>query len=57
MNDEELARMVRAAIADLNRALAEAARHGVAVELRTATHQTGGGAEKVVVDARISKPL
>ncbi len=57
MTDEELARTVRAAIAELNRALAEAARHGVAVELRTAAHQTGGGAEQVVVDARISKPL
>ena len=57
MTDEELARNVRAAIADLNRTLAEAARHGVAVELRITAHQTGGGTEQAVVDARISKPL
>ncbi|MDQ2103502.1 hypothetical protein [Azospirillum isscasi] len=57
MTDEELARAVRAAVADLNRVLAEAARHGIVVELRTAAHQTGGGTEQVAVEARISKPL
>lgn len=57
MTDEELARSVRAAVERLNEALATAARHSVAVTLRTTAHQTTNGVEQVVVEARIFKQL
>lgn len=57
MTDEQIAKAVRDAIASLNQALAEAARHNVAVTLRTTAHQTATGAEQVVVEPRIFKLL
>ncbi|WP_173380531.1 hypothetical protein [Azospirillum sp. B510] len=57
MTDAELARSVRDAVERLNSALAEAARHNLAVTLRTTSHQTGGGVEQVVVEPRIFKQL
>ncbi|MBP2314128.1 hypothetical protein [Azospirillum soli] len=57
MTDEELAQSVRAAVERLNEALAVAARHSVAVTLRTTAHQTTNGVEQIVVEARIFKQL
>ena len=57
MNDEEVARTVRDAVAALNEALATAARQGVAVDLRQTAHQTTSGVERVVVEAQIFKQL
>ncbi|WP_169055307.1 hypothetical protein [Azospirillum sp. TSH100] len=57
MTDAELAKSVRDAVERLNTALAEAARHNLAVTLRTTAHQTTGGVEQVVVEPRIFKQL
>ena len=57
MTDEELAKAVRDAVGKLNEALAEAARHSLAVTLRTTAHQTTSGVEQVVAEARIFKQL
>lgn len=57
MTDAELAQTVRDAVERLNAALAEAARHNLAVTLRTTAHQTTGGVEQVVVEPRIFKLL
>jgi len=58
INDEQVVKSVRDAVARLNEALAEAARAGLSVTLRTTSHQTTtAGVEQVVVDARIYKLL
>ncbi|WP_431860355.1 hypothetical protein [Azospirillum sp.] len=57
MNDEDLAKQVRDAVATLNEVLTQAARHSLAVTLRTTAHQTTNGVEQVVVEARILKQL
>ncbi len=57
MTDADLAKAVRDAVAALNEALAQAARHNLAVTLRTTAHQTTGGVEQVVVESRIFKML
>ncbi|WP_199229644.1 hypothetical protein [Azospirillum sp. TSO22-1] len=57
MNDDELAKQVRDAVATLNEVLTRAARHSLAVTLRTTSHQTTNGVEQVVVEARIFKQL
>ncbi|CAO3361852.1 hypothetical protein [Azospirillum sp. A29] len=57
MSDAEIAQTVREAVERLNAALAEAARHNLAVTLRTTAHQTTGGVEQVVVEPRIFKQL
>lgn len=57
MSDAEIAQSVREAVERLNAALAEAARHNLAVTLRTTAHQTTGGVEQVVVEPRIFKQL
>jgi hypothetical protein len=58
MTDEYVVKTVRDAVARLNEALAEAARAGLAVTLRTTSHQTTtAGIEQVVVEARICKLL
>nr|WP_222529023.1 hypothetical protein [Azospirillum sp. 412522] len=57
MTDEDLAQTVRDAVERLNAALAEAARHNLAVTLRTTAHQTTGGVEQIVVEPRIFKQL
>jgi hypothetical protein len=57
MTDAELAQSVRNAVDTLNAALAEAARHNLAVTLRTTSHQTTGGVEQIVVEPRIFKQL
>ena len=57
MTDTEIAQSVRDAVDHLNAALAEAARHNLAVTLRTTSHQTTGGVEQVVVETRIFKQL
>ncbi|MBP2228482.1 hypothetical protein J2847_001773 [Azospirillum agricola] len=57
MKDADLAKAVRDAVATLNEALAQAARHNLAVTLRTTAHQTTGGVERVVVEPRIFKQL
>ncbi|MBP2297497.1 hypothetical protein [Azospirillum picis] len=57
MTDTELAHSVREAVERLNLALAEAARHNLAVTLRTTSHQTTGGVEQVVVEPQIFKQL
>lgn len=57
MKDEELAKQVRDAVAALNEVLAEAARHSLAVTVRTTAHQTTNGVEQVVVESRIFKQL
>ncbi len=57
MRDADLAKTVRDAVAALNEALALAARHNLAVTLRTTAHQTTGGVERVVVNSQIFKQL
>lgn len=57
MRDADLAKTVRDAVAALNEALALAARHNLAVTLRTTAHQTTSGVERVVVDSQIFKQL
>ena len=57
MTDAELAQSVRDAVERLNAALAEAARHNLAVTLRTTAHQTTGGVEQIVVEPRLLKQL
>jgi len=57
MTDTNLAKAVRDAVTALNEALAEAARHNLAVTLRTTAHQTTGGVEQVVVATQIFKQL
>ncbi|CAO3439866.1 hypothetical protein [Azospirillum endophyticum] len=57
MTDAELAQSVRDAVERLNAALAEAARHNLAVTLRSTAHQTTGGVEQIVVEPRIFKQL
>ncbi|WP_169732778.1 hypothetical protein [Azospirillum halopraeferens] len=57
MTDEELARAVREAVANLNGTLALAARQSLAVHLRTTSHQTAHGVEQIVVEAKILKQL
>lgn len=57
MQDEELAQQVRDAVEALNETLTKAARHSLAVNLRTTSHQTTHGVEQVVVEARIFKQL
>jgi len=57
MTDDELAQQVRDAVTTLNEVLAQAARHSLAVNLRTTSHQTTHGVEQVVVEARIFKQL
>lgn len=57
MTDAELAQSIRDAVERLNAALAEAARHNLAVTLRTTAHQTTGGVEQIVVEPRILKQL
>ncbi|MBK1838174.1 hypothetical protein JHL17_12190 [Azospirillum sp. YIM B02556] len=57
MTDTELAQSVRDAVDRLNAALAEAARHNLAVTLRSTAHQTTGGVEQIVVEPRIFKQL
>lgn len=57
MTDADLAGAVRDAVAALNQTLAEAARHNLAVVLRTTTHQTTGRVEQTVVATQIFKQL
>ncbi|HYH19817.1 MAG TPA: hypothetical protein VD995_14480 [Azospirillum sp.] len=57
MKDEQLAREVRETVTKLNEVLARAARHNLAVTLRTTAHQTTGGVEQVVVETKIFKQL
>ena len=58
MHDEQLAHAVRNAISQLNDTLADAARAGLSVTVRTTAHQTAiAGIEQLVVDARILKQL
>ncbi len=57
MTDTELAQTVREAVAALNKTLAAAARHNLAVTLRTTAHQTTSGVEQVVVATQIFKQL
>ncbi len=57
MTDEALAQAVREAVDTLNERLALAARHSLAVTLRTTAHQTTSGVEQVVVEPRIYKQL
>jgi hypothetical protein len=58
MNDEQLARSIRDAVSRLNEILAETARAGLSVTLRTTSHQTTTtGVEQLVVDVKIHKLL
>ncbi|MEI6556855.1 MAG: hypothetical protein WCO00_00485 [Rhodospirillaceae bacterium] len=58
MTDEHLASAVREAVARLNETLAEAARAGPAVTLRTTAHQSAiAGVEHRVTKVRILKQL
>ncbi len=58
MTDEYVAKTVRDAVARLNEALAEAARAGLSVTLRSTSHQTTTvGVEQLAVDVRIHKLL
>ncbi|WP_207456927.1 hypothetical protein [Azospirillum sp. SYSU D00513] len=57
MQDEEIARTLREAVAALNEALSLAARGGLAVKLRTTAHQTTSGVERLVADVQIFKRL
>ena len=57
MKDEDLAQQVRDAVTALNEALSKAARHSLAVTLRTTAHQTAHGVEQIVAEATIFKRL
>lgn len=57
MTDQDLAHTVRAAVAALNDALAQAAHHHLAVTLHTTAHQTAGGVAQTVAEVRIFKQL
>lgn len=57
MKDTDIADRIRSAVAELNDALSTAARAGLVVELATKTHQTTGGMEQTVVEARIYRQL
>ena len=57
MKDEDVANTLRQAVAALNEALALAARNGLAVTLRTTSHQTTHGVEQLVAEVQILKQL
>jgi len=57
MTDEDLAEELRNRVAQLNEALAIAARAGLRVELGRTTHQTAGGAPMLVLEAVVYKRL
>ncbi|HYD29788.1 MAG TPA: hypothetical protein VEB64_02885 [Azospirillaceae bacterium] len=52
-----MATAVRDAVSRLNATLAAAAKASLAVTLTTTAHQTTGGVEQVVVEAKIYKQL
>lgn len=57
MDEQQAAAAVRAAIAELNKALAEAARAGLRVDLTVNTHRTTSDTELLVVEAKLFKRI